>query len=179
MTDTIALSLTIVGILVFFLGVLRLRHVSIQGLVFGLSGAIIGLLLGALASVPLSKLPSPFGDTLPLAVTAILTLVMMGVMNVRQSALLALMPFLNVKNSPTPATGDGATPASAVTSQLPQILVDTSVIIDGRIADIATAGFVPGRLSVPRFVLAELQNIADSDDAMRRGRGRRAARCRC
>src|SRR5665647_1113416 len=127
MTDTIALSLAIVGVLIFFLGVLRLRHVSIQGLVFGLSGAIIGLLLGALASVPLSKLPSPFGDTLPLAVTAILTLVMMGVMNVRQSALLALMPFLNVKNSATPATGDGATPASTVTSQLPQILVDTSV----------------------------------------------------
>jgi uncharacterized protein YacL len=54
-----------------------------------------------------------------------------------------------------------------------EILVDTSVIIDGRIADIAVAGFVPGRLLVPRFVLAELQNIADSDDAMRRGRGRR------
>lgn len=53
------------------------------------------------------------------------------------------------------------------------ILVDTSVIIDGRIADIAKAGFVPGKLLVPRFVLAELQNIADSDDAMRRGRGRR------
>ncbi len=173
MTDTIALSLTVVGILAFFLGVLRLRHVSIQGLVFGLSGAIIGLLLGALASVPLSKLPAPFGDTLPLAITAVLTLVMMGVMNVRQSSLLALMPFLNVKNSARPAAGDDAASAPTVTSQLPQILVDTSVIIDGRIADIATAGFVPGRLSVPRFVLAELQNIADSDDAMRRGRGRR------
>ena len=55
----------------------------------------------------------------------------------------------------------------------PGILVDTSAIIDGRIADIAGAGFIPGRLVVPRFVLAELQNIADSDDAMRRGRGRR------
>jgi len=98
---------------------------------------------------------------------------MMGVMNVRQSSLLALMPFLNVKNSARPAAGDDAASAPTVTSQLPQILVDTSVIIDGRIADIATAGFVPGRLSVPRFVLAELQNIADSDDAMRRGRGRR------
>src|SRR5579862_7532898 len=58
-------------------------------------------------------------------------------------------------------------------SSLPRILVDTSVIIDGRIADIATAGFIPGRLAVPRFVLAELQNIADSEDAMRRSRGRR------
>jgi uncharacterized protein YacL len=55
----------------------------------------------------------------------------------------------------------------------PGVLVDTSAIIDGRIADIAGAGFIPGRLVVPRFVLAELQNIADSDDAMRRGRGRR------
>jgi uncharacterized protein YacL len=54
-----------------------------------------------------------------------------------------------------------------------QILVDTSAIIDGRIADIAGAGFVPGKLLVPRFVLAELQNIADSEDPMRRGRGRR------
>ncbi len=52
-------------------------------------------------------------------------------------------------------------------------LVDTSVIIDGRIVDIARAGFAPGKLLVPRFVLAELQLIADSGDAMKRGRGRR------
>jgi uncharacterized protein YacL len=63
-------------------------------------------------------------------------------------------------------------PITQVTSSR-QILVDTSVIIDGRISDIAKAGFAPGKLLVPRFVLAELQNIADSDDAMRRGRGRR------
>lgn len=54
-----------------------------------------------------------------------------------------------------------------------EILVDTSVIIDGRIADIARAGFVPGKLLVPRFILAELQNIADSSDSLRRSRGRR------
>lgn len=52
-------------------------------------------------------------------------------------------------------------------------LVDTSVIIDGRIADIARAGFAPGKLLIPRFVLAELQLIADSGDAMKRSRGRR------
>ncbi len=70
---------------------------------------------------------------------------------------------------PEPAAATAEQPASS----LPRILVDTSAIIDGRIADIATAGFIPGRLAVPRFVLAELQNIADSEDAMRRGRGRR------
>lgn len=63
------------------------------------------------------------------------------------------------------------TPASAHNNS--QILVDTSAIIDGRIADIAATGFVPGKLLVPRFVLAELQNIADSEDSMRRSRGRR------
>src|SRR3954467_6451709 len=52
-------------------------------------------------------------------------------------------------------------------------LVDTSVIIDGRISDIAKAGFAPGKLLIPRFVLAELQLIADSGDAMKRSRGRR------
>ena len=53
------------------------------------------------------------------------------------------------------------------------LLVDTSAIIDGRIADISKAGFVDGILLVPRFVLQELQYIADSPDALRRARGRR------
>ncbi len=53
------------------------------------------------------------------------------------------------------------------------ILLDTSVIIDGRVADIARVGFLPGTLLVPRFVLNELQYIADSPDGLRRQRGRR------
>ena len=53
-----------------------------------------------------------------------------------------------------------------------QKLVDTSVIIDGRIADICDTGFVEGTLLVPRFVLQELQHIADSADLLRRAKGR-------
>jgi len=52
-------------------------------------------------------------------------------------------------------------------------LLDTSVIIDGRVADVVRSGFVRGTLVVPRFVLAELQFFADSPDASRRERGRR------
>lgn len=52
-------------------------------------------------------------------------------------------------------------------------IVDTSVIIDGRIADVCRTGFIEGTLVVPRFVLKELQNIADSADELRRVRGRR------
>jgi uncharacterized protein YacL len=58
-------------------------------------------------------------------------------------------------------------------TQSRDILVDTSVLIDGRIADVVKSGFTPGRLIVPRFVLLELQNIADSDDPLRRAKGRR------
>jgi uncharacterized protein YacL len=53
------------------------------------------------------------------------------------------------------------------------VLLDTSVIIDGRIADVAQTGFITGTLLVPRFVLNELQHIADSSDMLRRNRGRR------
>jgi uncharacterized protein YacL len=52
-------------------------------------------------------------------------------------------------------------------------LLDTSVIIDGRIADVARTGFLPGSLLIPHFVLNELQYIADSADSLRRQRGRR------
>ena len=52
-------------------------------------------------------------------------------------------------------------------------ILDTSVIIDGRIADISETGFVEGTLIVPKFVLEELQYVADSSDDIRRTRGRR------
>jgi uncharacterized protein YacL len=55
----------------------------------------------------------------------------------------------------------------------PPKLLDTSVIVDGRILEVVDAGFIEGRLLVPKFVLKELQAIADSSDSIRRARGRR------
>ncbi len=53
------------------------------------------------------------------------------------------------------------------------VILDTSVIIDGRIADIVNAGFMSGKFIIPRFILKELQHIADSEDSLKRNRGRR------
>jgi len=53
------------------------------------------------------------------------------------------------------------------------ILVDTSSLIDGRVADVVESGFLSGTLVVPRFILSELQHIADASNALRRGKGRR------
>jgi rRNA-processing protein FCF1 len=69
--------------------------------------------------------------------------------------------------------GAANSPAAPVSPAGPELLLDTSVIIDGRIADIAKTGFLLGTLTVPRFVLNELQYIADSADSLRRNRGRR------
>lgn len=80
-----------------------------------------------------------------------------------------LFPFLRV--------GEGALPGGAATAGASEPgldkLVDTSAIIDGRLAEVAAANFLEGRLLVPRFVLSELQSIADADDPLRRKRGRR------
>lgn len=165
MTDNIVTSLALVAGLFVALGILRLRKLSLQSLVFIITGAIIGLLLGALASVPLGKLPEPAGGLLPILASIILTFTSVSAIWTRRSSILHMLPFLQMD----PSIGS-STINPGVSSK---ILVDTSVIIDGRIADIAVAGFIPGQLLVPRFVLAELQNIADSEDAMRRSRGRR------
>lgn len=123
-------------------------------------GLFVGLLIGVLLAWPLSLLPI-LGGYLPIVASLLLGyLGMTTVMSHKREALQVLsLPrdFGSGRGSPDQS----------------RVVVDTSAIIDGRIADIAETGFVPGSLVVPRFVLHELQRIADSADPLRRGRGRR------
>ncbi|HSX48008.1 MAG TPA: PIN domain-containing protein [Candidatus Nanoarchaeia archaeon] len=160
----LALSIIAIALVAGYIA-LKLMRLSLHSLMLGLGGAITGLLLSALLSVPLGKLPEPFGGILPIVTTVLLTIIMIAVFTRQQehaTGLASWLKSLGASNN-RPRTSTDAS----------EILVDTSVIIDGRIADIVQTGFVPGKLLVPRFVLAELQNIADSDDSMRRSRGRR------
>jgi uncharacterized protein YacL len=84
----------------------------------------------------------------------------------RQHDLKAFLTGLRMPQPGGGAQGNGAAPPEQF------ILLDTSVIIDGRIADIAKTGFIRDTLLVPNFILSELQHIADSADPLRRGRGR-------
>ncbi len=162
MTTSVSSALILVAILATILAVIRAIRLSIQTLTLALTGLIVGLLVGALLSIPLSNLPAPYGTSIPLALSLVLALAMMSIILAKRASILHLIPQLRV-------TSDS--PRQATARQ--EILVDTSAIIDGRVADVARAGFIHGRLLIPRFVLAELQNIADSEDAMRRSRGRR------
>jgi len=143
-----------------------LGRVSAETLFSGLIGLVFGLVIAALVSFPLSLLPSPFRDVLPFLAVLLFSYFGVALFVMRQTDMLNVLGSLSARNHD--ATGGTNWSAPART-----ILLDTSVIIDGRVADIAKTGFLPGTLLIPRFVLNELQYIADSADALRRQRGRR------
>ncbi|MBI2166488.1 MAG: PIN domain nuclease [Chloroflexi bacterium] len=137
----------------------KLGEVPFSALSASVAGLLVGLIVAALLSIPFSRLPGPAGIVAPIALSLLLgalgTLVM-----VRREADIA--PFLPEGNRARTWVRGGRT-----------ILLDTSAIIDGRIADLVETGFIQSSLSVPQFVLDELRHVADSADALRRNRGRR------
>lgn len=149
-----------------------LRHtigeLTAAQLLAGGTGLILGLIVAALAALPLSYLPPPFQSILPTIVALVFGYVGITVMVMRQREFFALLR----RRGSGPA--EGAAGADEDEQERQQaLLLDTSVIIDGRIADIALTGFIRSPMLVPRFVLAEIQYIADSSDSLRRNRGRR------
>ncbi|MBI2843083.1 MAG: TRAM domain-containing protein [Armatimonadetes bacterium] len=135
----------------------RLRRsidvMSTQDKLAGVIGVIVGLLVTMLITVSLSP---PW----PLSLVIAIFLCYLSV-----TVALSMKEQLSLGG-----TSPGKYPSSNLLR--PKIL-DTNVIIDGRIADICKAGFVEGPIYIPRFVLEELQQIADSSDSLKRARGRR------
>jgi uncharacterized protein YacL len=145
----------------------RVEELSTAEFVTAVIGFLLGLLMGLLLGFPLSNFPEPWGQILPLAVSLSLGLGMVGLTVAKRKDLVVAAEALGIFRRTDP---DKDAPARAGE---PHIVVDTSAIIDGRIAEIVESGFIYGTLVVPRFVLDELQHIADSSDTLRRNRGRR------
>lgn len=144
-----------------------IRQIPIEEMLAGGIGLAVGLAVGALLVIPLSQLPDPFGSILPFVASIIFGYLGATIAVLRGLDLVHL--FSRSRRAARPAE-----PAPEVKAlEPPSFLLDTSVIIDGRIADVARTGFLPGPLLATRFVLAELQYIADSADPQRRTRGRR------
>ncbi len=143
-----------------------LGRISAQTLAAGLLGLIVGLVIAALLTFPLSLLPSPFGELLPFLAVLLFGYLGVSLFVLRQHDLFTVLHILPGRSAPVEDAQNSTTSTRS-------ILLDTSVIIDGRIADIAQTGFLAGTLLIPRFVLNELQYIADSPDSLRRQRGRR------
>lgn len=143
-----------------------LQRYTLQEVVMGSVGLVFGLIIAAiiiliLSFIPFSKIPIA-GDFIgPLAY--IVVAIFWAYLGVYFAAKLTLMQSLGS------LFGGKKTHPPVKTNKI----FDTSVIIDGRIADISKTGFLEGNLLVPKFILEELQQIADSSDTLKRNRGRR------
>jgi uncharacterized protein YacL len=127
-------------------------------------GLIAALLIATMVAVLLNPLPFGLGVLISLGVATALVYVGVRTGSRRRDALGVM--FGRASPVDIDEIGPGALDGQPV-------IVDTSVLIDGRIVDVAAAGFVPGRLLIPGFVLEELQRVADSADPFRRQKGRR------
>ncbi len=134
--------------------------VTASGLIFSTAGLLVGLAIAALSSLAIKDLPIVGIYFLPL-LFAISGYLFAYLGYKRHTDIARLFGLKGLLQQP-----------GAKQFIRPKIL-DTSVIIDGRVGDVVATGFVEGDLIVPAFVLEELQSIADSSDPARRARGRR------
>lgn len=175
-------TIIILLILAFILAALyfgrRLIHITTGSLFFGIAGITVGALIGALLSIPLSKLPGIYGEWLPLTITILLSGLMAYLFTFQKKKVSEwfFFRFMHQLEQRLPLVRKHEVSAKKEEKEGKEtggIVVDTSVIIDGRLLDIAKTGFIAEKLVVPRFILEELQNIADSEEPLRRNRGRR------
>lgn len=142
----------------------QIRQLPANLLLAGIIGMILGLIVSALLALPLSMLPGDLGRFLPPVAAIIMTYLGIALMVMREQ---------DIRNALAAYLPGGGTAAMRNTAMTDKIVVDTSSIIDGRVADIAQTGFLRGTLVIPQFVLDELRHISDEADPVRRSRGRR------
>jgi uncharacterized protein YacL len=164
----------------FFLGGIAIKGIrrieaaaqrrSAGELVVGGVGLLLGLGVGALATLAIGALPY-VGDYLLLPLFLVLGYVFARVAARQHRQILRLV---GLGGEGTTEQRPGATPKRRASDRASSgLLVDTSAIIDGRIADVMATGFIDRELVIPVFVLLELQRVADSADTRKRARGRR------
>ncbi|HLC30961.1 MAG TPA: PIN domain-containing protein [Dehalococcoidia bacterium] len=142
----------------------QIKQLPANVLLAGTIGLILALIVSALLSFPLSLLPGELGKWLPLGAATCISYLGVSIMVMREKDMIQAMgAFLPAPLQNQRWSQNGTN----------QVILDTSAIIDGRIADISQTGFLQGTLVLPRFVLDELRHIADSPDVLRRNRGRR------
>lgn len=152
----------------------RLQKIPTHELMGGAIGAIVGLIISNLFSNSFSGIPF-FGRLLSVLLSLILGYLGLIIGAKRKEEILG---FLNIFPKLRDRGDKGEKHKEVKLEPLQDThpnykVLDTSVIIDGRIADIAQTGFIEGTLLIPSFILEELRHIADSSDLLKRNRGRR------
>jgi len=134
----------------------------VTDIMFGAIGLIAGLMIAFLLISPINSIPI-VGQILPVFISFFLGYLGFQVGFKKRDEILSLFSLGRL----------GKEKKSEYVQNVEHKILDTSVIIDGRIADICKTGFIEGTMVIPGFVLEELQHIADSSDVLKRNRGRR------
>ncbi|HAG08381.1 MAG TPA: PIN domain nuclease [Desulfotomaculum sp.] len=142
----------------------HLQKMPTQDLIMGAAGLIIGLIIANLFAAILAKMGIP-GTIVGVAVALFLCYLGISLGIKKREDILSFLGNLTRLNKERGGKFSGGATGYKI--------LDTSVIIDGRIADLAESGFIEGALLIPVFILEELRHIADSSDTLRRNRGRR------
>ncbi|TGE36043.1 PIN/TRAM domain-containing protein [Desulfosporosinus fructosivorans] len=152
----------------------RLTRVPTHDLMSGAVGGIIGLIISSLFSNSFRDIQF-FGPILAVLLSILLGYLGLTIGMKRKEDVVGFLSFLpKFRGDKAEKTDKNKeTKVDAPIERVNYKILDTSVIIDGRIADIVKTGFVEGVLLIPGFVLEELRHIADSSDLLKRNRGRR------
>ncbi|MHB8074569.1 TRAM domain-containing protein [Desulfosporosinus fructosivorans] len=152
----------------------RLTRVPTHDLMSGAVGGIIGLIISSLFSNSFRDIQF-FGPILAVLLSILLGYLGLTIGMKRKEDVVGFLSFLPKFRGDKAEKADKnkETKVDAPIERVNYKILDTSVIIDGRIADIVKTGFVEGVLLIPGFVLEELRHIADSSDLLKRNRGRR------
>jgi uncharacterized protein YacL len=152
----------------------EIRRLSALDLIAIAVALLIGGTVSLLLAWPLSRLPHPYGAILPTAAAIVICSLAVLAMLTNKREFTSLIGLNRAQRQDSAsAVVENTTQDSAIAAPRHGILLDTSVIIDGRIVDLAQTGILMAELVVPHFVLRELQLVADSPDPSRRDRGKR------
>lgn len=160
----------------------KLQNTSVSDLIVSLMGLILGLMLANLIALPMSRIPGGVGVYIAVLLNIALGYLGLRFFSKRRNDFWNFITNIGdikfkitrkkKKNNASENLDEESDMSSDFYYSTPKIL-DTSAIIDGRILDVAQTGFLEGTIVLPRFILAELQGVADSTDPLRRTRGRR------
>lgn len=155
----------------------EMQKIPVSDIILGTVGLITGLVIAFLVSQPISNLGGPLvGSVIQTLIFAVCGYLGVKIATRKRADVDSVLYKARLKwksmDKIESEKEDKEDASKEIKGSIPKIL-DTSVIIDGRIADICSTGFLEGPLVIPEFVLNELQHIADSSDDLKRKRGRR------
>jgi len=149
-----------IAALIFIIAEIGMRKISTRGLSSSVFGLILGLIMAKLVTdaFSLASIPPEILSFVRVALTLVFCYLGMVIGLRGKDEFNIIIPYVRLRRQ----------------DQIEEVtLLDTSAIIDGRIVDICKAKFLEGKIVIPRFILKELQQIADSTDPIKRQRGRR------